>query len=467
MTVIVRSGTIKDSQGYCFAYSRIGNFESLEIKHIRGKTQQANYSLLTIHYPQNAIIPLRMKILLINQVFVSPNEPGHTRHFEMGKYLKERGHELVIIASDLNYQTGQRTVERRGLYAEQNFDGVHVLRSYIYPAIHRSYFWRVIAFFSFMFSSILTALRVKDVDLVLGTTPPIFQAVSAWVVATLRRKPFLLEVRDLWPEFGISMGVLKNPLIIALSRWLENFLYKRATHILVNSPAYREYMLGKGVPADKVTYIPYGTDVDMFNPSIDGSSIRKELGLEDKFVVLYAGALGQANDIDTLLRAAERLKQEEDVSFVLFGDGKERARLESEAKNKNLHNVIFAGTRPKRDMPLIVASADACLAILQDIPAFRTTYPNKVFDYMAAGRASIIVIDGITRELIESSQGGVFVKPADDAMLAQKILWLARNPEQVKEMGANARDYLIKNLDRRDKLNETLTLLKSLTTKEH
>lgn len=432
-----------------------------------GKTQQANYSLLTIHYPQNAIIPLRMKILLINQVFVSPNEPGHTRHFEMGKYLKERGHELVIIASDLNYQTGQRTVERTGLYAEQNFDGVHVLRSYIYPAIHRSYFWRVIAFFSFMFSSILTALRVKDVDLVLGTTPPIFQAVSAWVVATLRRKPFLLEVRDLWPEFGISMGVLKNPLIIALSRWLENFLYKRATHILVNSPAYREYMLGKGVPADKVTYIPYGTDVDMFNPSIDGSSIRKELGLEDKFVVLYAGALGQANDIDTLLRAAERLKQEEDVSFLLFGDGKERARLESEAKNKNLHNVIFAGTRPKRDMPLIVASADACLAILQDIPAFRTTYPNKVFDYMAAGRASIIVIDGITRELIESSQGGVFVKPADDAMLAQKILWLARNPEQVKEMGANARDYLIKNLDRRDKLNETLTLLKSLTTKEH
>ena len=408
-----------------------------------------------------------MKILLINQVFVSPNEPGHTRHFEMGKYLKERGHELVIIASDLNYQTGQRTVERTGLYAEQNFDGVHVLRSYIYPAIHRSYFWRVIAFFSFMFSSILTALRVKDVDLVLGTTPPIFQAVSAWVVATLRRKPFLLEVRDLWPEFGISMGVLKNPLIIALSRWLENFLYKRATHILVNSPAYREYMRGKGVPADKVTYIPYGTDVDMFNPSIDGSSIRKELGLEDKFVVLYAGALGQANDIDTLLRAAERLKQEEDVSFVLFGDGKERARLESEAKNKNLHNVIFAGTRPKRDMPLIVASADACLAILQDIPAFRTTYPNKVFDYMAAGRASIIVIDGITRELIESSHGGVFVKPADDAMLAQKILGLARNPEQVKEMGANSRDYLVKNLDRRDKLNETLTLLKSLTTKEH
>lgn len=408
-----------------------------------------------------------MKILLINQVFVSPEEPGHTRHFEMGKYLKECGHELIIVASDLNYQTGQRTVERRGLYAEQAFEGIRVLRSYMYPAIHRSYFWRVVAFFSFMFSSILTALRLKDVDLVLGTTPPIFQAVSAWVVASLRGKPFLLEVRDLWPEFGISMGVLTNPIIIALSRWLENFLYKRANHILVNSPAYRKYMLAKGVPENKVTYIPYGTDVDMFNPSIDGSSIRKELKVEDKFVVLYAGALGQANDIDTLLRAAERLKQEERISFVLFGDGKERARLETQAKSKNLSNVIFAGTRPKKDMPLVVASADACLAILQDIPAFRTTYPNKVFDYMAAGRASIIVIDGITRELIESSHGGVYVHPADDAMLAQKILELAQNPKRVKEMGANAREYLVKNLDRRDKLNETLNLLKSLTTKEH
>ncbi len=117
-----------------------------------------------------------------------------------------------------------------------------------------------------MFSSVWTALQVRDVDLVMGTTPPIFQAVSAWFVAWIRRKPFLLEVRDLWPEFGVSMGVLKNPVVIALARWLEMFLYARATHILVNSPAYKEYMIGKGVPENKVTYIAYGTDVDMFNP---------------------------------------------------------------------------------------------------------------------------------------------------------------------------------------------------------
>lgn len=403
-----------------------------------------------------------MRILLINQAFVSPEEPGHTRHFEMAKFLQSHGHELVIVASDLNYQTGQRTVARRGLFAEQNFDGVRVLRSYIYPALHRSYFWRVISFFSFMFSSVWTALQVRQVDLVMGTTPPIFQAVSAWFVALLRRKPFLLEVRDLWPEFGVSMGVLKNPLVIALARWLERFLYARATHILVNSPAYREYMLAKGVPPDKVTYIPYGTDVDMFNPQVDGASIRADLGLQDTFVVLYAGALGQANDIDTLLRAANRLKVEEKIRFVLFGDGKERPRLEAEARRMGLSNVIFAGTRPKKDMPRVVAAADVCLAILQDIPMFRTTYPNKVFDYMAAGRATVLVIDGVSRRLIEESGGGVFVQPGNDAMLAEKLLELAQDPQRIQQMGQSAREYLVRRLDRRDKLNETLELLKKL-----
>lgn len=406
-----------------------------------------------------------MKILLINQAFVSPQEPGHTRHFEMAKFLQTRGHELVIVASDLNYQTGKRTVERKGIFAEQTIEGVKILRSYIYPSLHRSYFWRVISFFSFMFSSIYIALQVKDVDLILGTTPPIFQAVSAWFVALLCRKPFLLEVRDLWPEFGVSMGVLKNPIVIWLARLLEKFLYNRATHILVNSPAYKEYMIKKHVPENKITYIPYGTDIDMFNPNIDGTSVRKELNLEDKFVVLYAGALGQANDIDTILRAAKRLHENQKIRFVLFGDGKERERLQNQAKKLNLSNVVFAGVRAKKEMPQVIASADTCLAILQDIPMFRTTYPNKVFDYMAAGRATVLVIDGITRELIESSYGGVFVQPNDDESLANTILDLSNNEEIVRQMGLNAREYLVEHLNRQDKLNETLVLLERLVAK--
>ena len=405
-----------------------------------------------------------MKILLINQSFVSPEEPGHTRHFEMAQYLRQHGHELVIVGSDINYQTGRQTTKRRRIFenVEQNMDGIRILRAYVYPSLHRSYFWRIVSFVSFMFSSVWTALQVRDVDLVMGTTPPIFQAVSSWVVSLVRRKPYLLEVRDLWPEFGIGMGVLKNPVIIAMSRWLENFLYARATHILVNSPAYRKYLLEKGIPEWKVTFIPYGTDVEMFNPNVDGTEIRKKLGVDDKFVVLYAGALGAANDIYTILRAADRLRNESKISFVLFGDGKERVNIEQEVRRKNLGNVLLAGVYPKKEMPFVLASSDVCLAILQNIPMFRTTYPNKVFDYMAAGRATILVIDGVIREVIETSKGGIFVEPGDDEQLAKTVLELSNDQEQVRQMGRNAREYLVRNLDRRVCLDETLRFLQSL-----
>jgi glycosyltransferase involved in cell wall biosynthesis len=403
-----------------------------------------------------------MKILLINQSFVSPEEPGHTRHFEMAKFLRSHGHELVIVASDMNYQTGQRTVNTRGLYVEQDIDGIRVLRAYSYPSLHVSFFWRVISFISFMLSSVWTALQVKDADLIMGTTPPIFQAVSAWIVAWIRRKPFLLEVRDLWPEFGVSMGVLKNPIVIGLARWLENFLYARATHILVNSPAYKAYMLEKGIAEKKVTFIPYGTDIDMFHPGVDGSSIRNGLGLADKFVVLYAGAMGPANDIYTILRAADRVRDESKIRFVFFGAGKDLERIQQYAREKHLDNVIFAGVAPKKQMPEVVASADVCLAILQNIPMFRTTYPNKVFDYMAAGRATVLVIDGVIREVIEASNGGVFVSPGDDALLAKAILELSRDPQRVERLAHNAREYLVKHLNRRDKMAETLRFFQTL-----
>ncbi|HEX6269165.1 MAG TPA: glycosyltransferase family 4 protein [Anaerolineales bacterium] len=403
-----------------------------------------------------------MKILLLNQSFVSPDEPGHTRHFEMAQYLRRCRHEMVIVGSDSNYQTGLRTVERKGLYVEQMIDGVHVLRAYSAQTLHRSYFWRAISFFSFMFSSVWAALHVKEVDLVMGTTPPIFQAVSAWFVAWVRRKPFLLEVRDLWPEFAISMGVIRNPVLIRLAHWLEKFLYKRATHILVNSPAYKQHVLAKGVPEKKISFIPYGTDINMFNPSVDGSSVREKLGLQDEFVVVYAGAMGQAHDLYTVLHAAQRLNDELGIRFVFFGDGKERTNLQREAERLGLKNVTFAGICPKKQMPLVVASANVCLAILQNIPMFHTPYPNKVFDYMASGRATVLAIDGVIREVIESSGGGVFVQPGNDEMLAKTILELSKDPARVRQMGKNARAYLVENLDRRDKMQETLQLLISL-----
>lgn len=408
-----------------------------------------------------------MKILLVNQAFVSFDEPGFTRHFEMAKYLRERGHEIVIVASDVNYQTGTRIVDHRGFAAEQDMDGVRVLRAFMLPSLHRNYFWRIVSFVGFMFSAVAASLKVKDADFVMGTSPPIFQAFAAWMAAFLLRKPFLFEVRDLWPQFAMDMQVIKNPVVIFLARAVEKFLYQRAAHILVNSPAYKPYIVGRGVPAEKITFIPYGTDLSMFSPEVDGSHLRRELGLDDKFIVLYAGAMGQANDIYTILRAANRLRSDARIHFLLYGDGKEGANLRAEAARLRLPNLTFAGAVPKTKMPAVVAAADVCLAILQDVPGFRMTYPNKVFDHMAAGRATVLVIDGVIREVIEASGGGVYVPPADDARLAEVLRELADDPARLREMGRRARDYLVRHFDRREKLAQTLELFQKVATSDH
>ena len=405
-----------------------------------------------------------MRTLLIHQAFVSPDQAGGTRHYELAQHLVKRGHRFTIVASDLSYLTGERTVARKkGLVSKETVDGVSVLRAFTYPALHRSFVWRIVSFLSFMLSSVLAGLRAGPVDLVMGTTPPIFQAVSAWLVAALRRRPFLLEVRDLWPEFAIDIGVLTNPLLIALSRRLETFLYARATHLLVNSPAYRDYLISKRVPADKISLIPNGVTPEMFNPDDTGAALRASLGLQDRFVVTYAGAMGLANDLDTALRAAQRLSDLPHVHFLFVGDGKERSNLQAASNQLGLKNVTFTGVFPKSQMAAVLAASDACLAILKNIPMFRTTYPNKVFDYMAAGRPTILAIDGVIRQVIEAAGGGLFVPPGDDAALADAVRTLASDPERARAMGADARAYVVQHFNRRQQAQDFERLLLSLT----
>lgn len=403
-----------------------------------------------------------MKVLLIHQAFTNPSEPGGTRHYELASHCIERGHDFTVVASDRSYLTGERSGTEPGLKAQQSNRGVRVVRAYTYPSLHRSFVWRAISFLSFMVTSTVAALRAGRVDLVMGTSPPLFQAVSAWLVAVIRRRPFLLEIRDLWPEFAIGMGVLTNPLLIRMSRWLESWLYARATHLLVNSPAYCDYLLKRGIPTEKISLIPNGVDPDMFDPASKGERIRQEWGLEEQFVVTYAGALGLANDIPTLLKAAEHLRDLPQIHFLLVGDGKERHRLEMLAQQNQLTNVTFAGSRPKQEMAEILAASDICVATLKDIPMFRTTYPNKVFDYMAAGRPTILAIDGVIREVVEAAQGGVFVPPGDALKLAEAVRKLEQNRNAVQDMGQSARAYVVRHFDRRQQARDFIKLVEQL-----
>lgn len=388
--------------------------------------------------------------LLIHQAFVSPNEAGGTRHFEFAQRMLKGGDRFTIVASTLSYLTGENVNGARGWMHKEVNSGVDVIRTYTLKTLHKSFVWRVGSFLSFSASSVVGAMKAKDVDVVMGTSPPIFQAASALVVASLKRRPFLLEVRDLWPDFAIEMGVLENKPLIEMSKWLEAFLYKQAAHIIVNSPAYERILIDeKGVPADKVTLIPNGVDPAMFDPEAKDDGFRKEVGLEKKhFVITYAGALGMANDIPTILQAAHLVQDDEKIRFLIVGDGKERKNLENQAQQMGLKNLIFAGSRKKSEMGRVLAASDACVACLQDIPLFKTTYPNKVFDYMAAARPTLLGIDGVIRDVVESAKGGLYFQPGSAESLANAAKELAAHPRKAKNMGKRARDYVVENFNR-------------------
>jgi glycosyltransferase involved in cell wall biosynthesis len=393
-----------------------------------------------------------MHILLIHQAFAALDEPGGTRHHELARFLVSKGHRVTVIASPISYLTGARTASEK----EEIGERLTILRSYTYQALHKSFVHRVFAFLSFMLSSFFIGLGVKNVDVVWGTSPPIFQGVTAWALARLKGARFLFEVRDLWPDFAIAVGVLENPTLIRLSFWLEKFLYRRADQMVVNSPAYVQHVCARGARA--VELIPNGADPDMFNPLDNGHAFRQKHGLKNKFVALYAGAHGMSNDLEVALQAAKLLERNFDYHFVLLGDGKEKANLQQLAASLGLKNISFLPPVAKTEMGAALAGADACLAILKPLEEYKTTYPNKVFDYMAAGRPVVLAIDGVIREVVESAQCGVFAQPGDAQALAQAIESLAGDRDRALKMGLDGRAYLEEHFSR-DKLAEKLESL--------
>jgi glycosyltransferase involved in cell wall biosynthesis len=379
-----------------------------------------------------------MHILLIHQAFASLDEAGGTRHYEMARFLVSRGHQVTIVASPISYLTGKARQQKvQWLTGEYPEPGITILRAFTYPALHRSFFHRLISFFSLMFSSFLAGLSVKRVDLVWGTSPPIFQGVTAWMVARLKGVRFLFEVRDLWPAFAVAAGVLRNPLLIRLSEELEKFLYRHADRVMVNSPGFIEHVSRHG--ARWVELVPNGADPDMFNLHQNGVHIRQQWGLGDEFVVLYAGAHGLSNDLQVVLHSASLLKDDPRIRFVLVGDGKEKSHLIRQAQQMGLTNILFMPPVAKKEMGEILSAADACLAILKPLDWYKTTYPNKVFDYMAAGKPVVLAIDGVIREVVESHRAGIAVPPGNPQALAEAVQRLADDPQAAREMGVAGR----------------------------
>lgn len=407
-----------------------------------------------------------MDIVVFYQHYLDPGQPGGSRYNEFGRFWSEAGHRVTVVSGTLNYATGETPPQYRGRWTIEASDGpVRVIRCHVPPTYRGSYLGRMWAFFGFTLSASTAALSIADADVVIGTSPPLPIIIPAWLLARRKGAKLVFEIRDLWPESAITTGVLREGSALArLLYGLERWGCRVADKVNVLTPAFRESLIERGLaPEDKIVFVPNGADPELFTPGPRMNEVRERCGWGERFVVLYAGAHGRANAVGQLLDAAERLRDRPDILIATVGDGPERARLDAEARARGLDNIMLCGPQPKDDMPAWVRAADAGAAVLQDNPTFRTVYPNKVFDYMACERPTLLAIDGVARRLVEGeARAGVFAKPEDPGAIAAAIRGLADDREACAEMGRRGRAWVLANATRRALSERYLRILEEM-----
>ena len=394
-----------------------------------------------------------MHILYLHQFFTTREGTGGTRSYEFARHLAAAGHDVTMV-------TGARGDQPR----RYDVDGIAVVEvkggspDYV-RATAQSFGRRIAGFGGFAAAATAAAVRLPRPDVVFATSPALTVAVPGLLASRRHRAPLVFEVRDLWPRAPIEMGALRNPVARALARALEKAAYRGAAHVVALSPGMRDGVVSAGVDPGRVTLIPNAADLDLFAPDVDPGELGDRFG--DDFVCSYFGTMGEANDLDQVVRAATVLadRGEQGVTFALMGDGKRRPALEAEVSRRGLPNVTLLPAGDKAAAARLAAASDACLTVFKDVPVLVTNSPNKLFDTFAAGRAAIVNTDGWQRQLVEENHAGVYARPADPEDLAAQVLALRDDPELTATMGANARRLAEAQFDRRDLADQLRAVL--------
>lgn len=384
------------------------------------------------------------RILYVSQYFVTSGQPGGVRHWQHARALARAGHDVTVVTSYVQHK--ERTVPER--YAGRKMvhdveDGLDVWRTYSTPGYGRDLRSRVASYGTFAWWSALASARTPRPDVVVASSPSLPAAAAAAALARARGARFVLEVRDLWPDSAIAMGLVSDPRIIAVSRRLEAYCYRRADRIIALTEGIRDGIVAHGVAPARISLITNGVDLEIQD---DTAPVPLP---EGDFVAMYVGAHGTYSSLETVLDAAERLRETPSVRVVLVGGGDRKVSLVADAERRGLTNVTFVDSVPKREVPAWLARADVCLLPYQDNPLFAGALPNKAFDYLGAGRPIIAAAPaGELTRMVEAAGCGVAVPPEDGAALADAIRDIAADPERAREMGASGRRYALEHYDR-------------------
>lgn len=406
-----------------------------------------------------------MRILYLSQYF--PPEVGatQTRAYEMARYLAAQGHDLTMLTEVPNHPSGIIPPQYRGKVAEfSRMDGFQVVRLWVLASPTKSFLRRIGFYLSYTAMATWAAPFLRGrYDVIVATSPPLFVGLAGVLISYLRRTPLVFEVRDIWPESAVILGELNNLRAIKLAEQIEQWCYRRARRIVVVTDGIRQRLLARGLPASKLKLIMNGANVSQFQPDSEAAAkLRRELGLEGKFVVLYAGIHGIAQGMETLVEAAKLVRDDDSVRFVFVGEGPKKEETAALVQQYGLTNVLLLGERPRSDMPAFLTLADASLVPLKKVELFEGALPSKMFEAMACATPVILSVGGEAARVLAEIGGGVAVEPESAAEIAAAIRWLQAHPDEAQAMGQRGRAVVTARYSREAQAAELETLLKEV-----
>jgi glycosyltransferase involved in cell wall biosynthesis len=378
-----------------------------------------------------------MNILFLSENFPPETNAAATRVHERACYWVKWGHRVTVITQAPNFPEGRLFpgYDNRWRRVEE-VDGIRVVRVKTFIAPNRGV-RRTLDFLSFMATGIVAGLREPAADVVAATSPQFFAAVAGWLVAALRGRPFVFELGDLWPASIAAVGAMRPNVFLRLIERLELFLYGRAQAVAALTQSFKRNLVGRGVPSGKIAVVPNGVDVWRYGPGEPDQGLAAEWGLAGKFVVGYVGTHGMAHALTNVLDAAERLKADSGVRFLLVGAGAERRALIDEARRRDLANVVFMPPQPKQAMPAVWRLLDVALVHLKDDPLFAGVIPSKMFEAMASGVAVLLAApEGEASRILSETGAGMAVRPGDPAALADAVRRLKDDPQTRRALAA-------------------------------